>query len=144
MRLPRIVRPGNGRLGAFVPAAAPGEWAVTGAFRFAHRDPATIRQRELHVFKHGWLGLESFGSGALVEVADLAEPVHEELGRRLAAYLMTQYGSNPGAAVEAARLVGNVNERHGADHQHDTRDDAYGGQGREVLLLLRGPSPQVH
>jgi hypothetical protein len=102
MRLPRIVRPGNGRLGAFVPAAAPGEWAVTGAFRFAHRDPATIRQRELHVFKHGWLGLESFGSGALVEVADLAEPVHEELGRRLAAYLMTQYGINPGAAVEAA------------------------------------------
>jgi hypothetical protein len=102
MRLPRIVRPGNGRLGAFVPAAAPGEWAVTGAFRFAHRDPATIRQRELHVFKHGWLGLESFGGGALVEVADLAEPVHEELGRRLAAYLMTQYGINPGAAVEAA------------------------------------------
>jgi hypothetical protein len=102
MRLPRIVRPGNGRLGAFVPAAAPGEWAVTGAFRFAHRDPATIRQRELQIFKHGWLGLESFGSGALVEVADLAEPVHEELGRRLAAYLMTQYGINPGAAVEAA------------------------------------------
>ena len=41
-------------------------------------------------------------AGALVEVAELAEAVQDELGRRLAAYLMTQYGINPGAAIEAA------------------------------------------
>jgi hypothetical protein len=102
MRFPRIVRPEPKGFGGFVPAATPGEWAVTGAFRFAHRDPATIQRRELHIFKHGWFGLESFGGGPLVEVADLAEAVHDELGRRLAAYLMTQYGINPGAAIEAA------------------------------------------
>jgi hypothetical protein len=102
MRFPRIVGPGPKGFKAFVPAARPGEWAVTGAFRFAHRDPATIQPRELDTFRHGWFGLESFGAGALVEVAELAEPVHEELGRRLAAYLMTQYGINPGAAIEAA------------------------------------------
>jgi hypothetical protein len=102
MRFPRIVRADAKGFAAFDPAARPGEWAVTGAFRFAHRDPATIRQRELHTFKHGWFGLESFGGAALVEVAELAETVHEELGRRLAAYLMTQYGINPGAAIEAA------------------------------------------
>ena len=102
MRFPRIVRPEQKGFAAFSPAARPGEWAVTGAFRFAHRDPATIRHRELPVFKHGWFGLETFGGGALVEVAELTEAVHEELGRRLAAYLMTQYGINPGAAIEAA------------------------------------------
>jgi Family of unknown function (DUF6505) len=87
---------------AFVPPARAGEWAVTGAFRFAHRDPATIQQRELRAFRHGWFGLETFGGGTLVEVGELAEAVHDELGRRLAAYLMTQYGINPGAAIEAA------------------------------------------
>jgi hypothetical protein len=88
--------------GAFVPAARPGEWAVTGAFRFHHRDPATIQPRELNTFRHGWFGLETFGGAALVEVAEIAEPAHEELGRRLAAYLMTEYGINAGAAIEAA------------------------------------------
>lgn len=102
MRFPRIVRPDRKGFAAFSPAAKPGEWAVTGAFRFAHRDPATIHHRELHVFKHGWFGLETFGGGALVEVAELAEAAQDELGRRLAAYLMTQYGINPGAAIEAA------------------------------------------
>lgn len=102
MRFPRIVGPDPKGFRPFVPPASPGEWAVTGAFRFAHRDPATIQDRELHTFKHGWFGLETFGCGALVEVAELAEAVHEELGRRLAAYLMTQYGINPGAAIEAA------------------------------------------
>ena len=76
---------------------------MTGAFRFAHRDPATIRPRELQVFKHSWFGLESFGGGALVEVAELPDSVHEELGRRLAAYLMTEYGINPGPAIETAQ-----------------------------------------
>jgi hypothetical protein len=102
MRFPRIVQSDLADVRGFVPPARAGEWAVTGAFRFSHRDPATIQHRELRAFRHGWLGLETFGGGSLVEVAELAEADHENLGRRLAAHLMAQYGINAGAAIEAA------------------------------------------
>jgi hypothetical protein len=88
---------------AFSEVAEPGEWAVTGAFRYAHRDPAGLRGRELQAFKHAWLGLESFGSAAFVEVAEFGADALEAMARRLAAHLLERYGA-PDAlqAVEAA------------------------------------------
>jgi hypothetical protein len=80
-----------------------GEWAVTGAFRFAHRDPATFRGKELRAFKHGWLAIESFGEAALVEVAELDAANYDSLLRRLAAQVMAHYGvTNPTEAVQTA------------------------------------------
>jgi hypothetical protein len=91
MRFPRIIQSDRaGRL--LVPAAKAGEWAVTGAFRFAHRDPGTLRSSELETFKHGWLGLETFGGARLVEVADIAPADHDAMTRRLAAYYMAEFG----------------------------------------------------
>lgn len=85
------------------PIAKSGEWAVTGAFRFAHRDPATLQRRELETFKHGWLGLETFGNAAIVEVAELDEATYDDLARRLTAHLMTHYGiADVDPAVETA------------------------------------------
>lgn len=102
IRFPRIIRRNTSASRIFNPAAMPGEWAVTGAFRFAHRDPATIQAREIRIFRNGWLGLGSFGSASLVEVADLTEVGYEDIGRRLAAHLMAEYGLGAAPAIEAA------------------------------------------
>jgi hypothetical protein len=92
MRFPRIIRPSEGSRRLLLPLAEAGEWAVTGAFRFAHRDPAALRQAEIETFKHGWLGLTTFGSARLVEVAEIARPDYEAMTRRLAAYFLAEYG----------------------------------------------------
>jgi hypothetical protein len=75
-----------------IPTAKTGEWAVTGAFRFAHRDPGTLRPSELETFKHGWLGLETFGSARLVEVAEIVQADYDAMARRLAAYYVAEFG----------------------------------------------------
>jgi hypothetical protein len=98
MKFPRIIRPGDGGRRPLLPAAKAGEWAVTGAFRYAHRDPGTLRQAELETFKHGWLGLGSFGSARLAEVAEISLADYDEMTRRLAAYYVAEFG------------VGDVNE----------------------------------
>lgn len=102
MRFPRIIRLDSSDSRVFAPAAVAGEWAVTGAFRFAHRDPATFKSRELKAFRNGWLGLDSFGGATLVEVAELSEADQEDIARRLAAHLMAEYGINAAPAIEAA------------------------------------------
>lgn len=102
MRFPRIIRHDADRR-SFSPIAQPGEWAVTGAFRFAHRDPAGFRQREIEILKHGWLGLDSFGNASLVEVAETSEGSYDAMLRRLAAYFLANCGVvEVGDAVEAA------------------------------------------
>ena len=79
------------------------EWAVTGSFRFAHRDPAGFRHGEIEILKHGWLGLESFGNASLVEVAETTEENYAAMLRRLAAYFLALCGvGDVGEAVEAA------------------------------------------
>jgi hypothetical protein len=98
MKFPRIIRPGDGGRRPLVPTAKAGEWAVTGAFRYAHRDPGTLRPAELETFKHGWLGLQSFGSARLAEVAEISTLDYDEMARRLAAYYVAEFG------------VGDVNE----------------------------------
>jgi len=92
MKFPRIIRPGDGGRRPLLPTAKAGEWAVTGAFRFAHRDPAILRPSELETFKHGWLGLETFGGARLVEVAEIATPDYDAMTRRLAAYYVAEFG----------------------------------------------------
>lgn len=84
-------------------AAAEGEWAVTGAFRFAHRDPASLLGRERRLFGESWLGLGSFAPAARVVVAPIAAPELEDAVRRLAAHLMDAWSvESPEAAVSAA------------------------------------------
>lgn len=108
MKFPRIIRPGDGGRRPFLPTAKAGEWAVTGSFRYAHRDPASLRQAELDAFKHGWLGLESFGSARLVEVAEITPADYDDMTRRLAAYYVAEFGVgdiNEAMAAAAEEMV---------------------------------------
>ena len=43
----------------FEPAAAPGEWAVPGAFVFWDRDPTTLEGKARSAFRGGFLGVDS-------------------------------------------------------------------------------------
>lgn len=85
------------------PPAIAGEWAVTGAFRFAHRDPASLMGRERTQFQYSWLGLESFAPCLHVVVTPVAPDELEQILRRLAAHLLDAWDiPSPQAAVELA------------------------------------------
>jgi hypothetical protein len=103
MKFPRIIRPADGGRRPLAASAVAGEWAVTGAFRYAHRDPAGLRREEMETFKHGWLGLQSFGDGRVVEIAEITPAEYEALTRRLAAYYVAEFGvENIHEAMDAA------------------------------------------
>lgn len=70
LRLPRTIRLDASDAVIFVPAAAPGEWAVPGTFLFAGRDPAGLGRKEQIAFRSGFLGIDSFGWSTLVVVTE--------------------------------------------------------------------------
>jgi len=104
LRLPRVVS-AHGKVPRTTgPAAGPGEWAVAGAFRFAHRDPATLTGREAPVFHAAWLGLDSFAPAFHCEVARIDADELEAAARRLAAHLLGAWdAATPEIAAEMAR-----------------------------------------
>ena len=52
----------------FDPPAEPGEWAVSGAFRFWNEDPAKLEGKARSAFRSGFLGLQSWGWSTLVQI----------------------------------------------------------------------------
>jgi hypothetical protein len=101
--LPRVVAPGTARARLHEEPAPPGDWAVAGAFRYAHRDPAGLVGREAVAFSSSWLGIKSFAPALRVEVAEIAPVALEEVARLLAARILDAWPDAPPAqAVEAA------------------------------------------
>ena len=98
--LPRTLPTDRAR-GGFGAACRPGEWAVTGAFRWAHRDPARFGSRERIAFRDSWFGLTSFAPASAVEVAEIAPDALEAAARRLAAHLLDAWNA-PDAETAAA------------------------------------------
>lgn len=100
--LPRTVAPLGARI-RIADAAPPGAWAVAGAFRFRHRDPATLVGGEAQVFKSSWYAIGAFAPAIHVEVAEIAPDGLERLARELAAHLLGSWSApDPTAAVETA------------------------------------------
>ena len=62
MKLLRTIRLDPSDTFVFEKAAEPGEWAVSGAFEFWDRDPATLEGKARSAFRGGFLGVESLGS----------------------------------------------------------------------------------
>lgn len=89
----------------FEAAAAPEEWAVSGAFVFAGRDADEVRKGKLRqAFANGFLSVESFGHSTFTTVAECGEEDLAGVERRLAQHFVDHYGA-PGleAALPAAR-----------------------------------------
>jgi hypothetical protein len=104
MRFPRTVRFDISDTRIYEIAAAPDEWAVSGAFAFAGADPATLVGKTRQAFVHGFLGTASFGWSTFVAVAEISDAEFEEVVRTLAGHAVDRYGApDLEAALPAAR-----------------------------------------
>jgi len=74
-------------------AAEPGDWAVSGAFRFCDRDPAGLTGKDRSAFRGGFLGVQSWGWSTLVQVVHATEDDRRKLVEILAARLLDRFGA---------------------------------------------------
>jgi hypothetical protein len=134
LRMPRIIAGDPRDARSFGAAAAPGEWAIAGSFRYAHRDPATLHDRERLAFRCSWLGLESFSAARRVEVATIDESELDRMARRLAAHLIEFAGvGNTAVAVDLAREEIGVAQAL-ADHPPGTLLELIRSHGEQGLI----------
>ena len=73
--------------------AEPGEWAVSGAFRFCDRDPAKLSGKDRAAFRSGFLGVKSWGWSTLAQVVHATEDDHRALVELLAKQLVERFGA---------------------------------------------------
>lgn len=104
MKLLRTLRLDNSDEQVFERTASAGEWAVTGSFAFMQDDEASLTAKRLQAFRNGFLGLGSFGSASLVEIAELDAAEYAQAERSLAEHLVAEYGApDVATALPAAR-----------------------------------------
>ena len=103
-KFPKVIRLDNSDLQVFPQAAAPGEWAVPGSFAFSDAEVEALTGKDRLAFAHGWLGTESFGYAALVEVAEMTEGEFFQVVERLAQHFVERFGApSLGEALPVAR-----------------------------------------
>ena len=102
MKLLRTIRLDQSDTFVFDPAAEPGEWAVSGAFAFWHRDPAGLQGKARSAFRSGFLGVQSLGWSTLVQIVAATEEDRAAVVDQLAGQLVAQFGAPDEAAARAA------------------------------------------
>ena len=102
MKLLRTIRLDTSDTFVFERAAAPGEWAVSGAFMFWDGDPAALQGKARAAFRGGFLGVESFGRSTLVQIVEASEDDRAALVALLAQRLVERCGAPDVAAARAA------------------------------------------
>jgi hypothetical protein len=83
-------------------AAEPGDWAVSGAFRFCDRDPATLTGKSRSAFRSGFLGVRSWGWSTLAQIVHASEEDRRTLVELLAAQLVERFGAPDPASAQLA------------------------------------------
>jgi hypothetical protein len=84
--------------------AAPGEWAVSGAFAVLNRDIPSLPGKTRAAFRAGFLGVGSLGRSTLVQIVDATEQDHADVVGLLAAQLVQEFGApDLASASDAAR-----------------------------------------
>jgi hypothetical protein len=74
-------------------AADPGEWAVSGAFRFCATEAQTMSPKERSAFRSGFLGVQSWGWSTLVQIVPATEHDRRALVQLLAVQLAERFGA---------------------------------------------------
>lgn len=74
-------------------AAEPGDWAVSGAFRFYDRDPEKLNRKERSAFRSGFLGVQTWGWSTLVQIVAARPEDRLALVELLAAQLVDRFGA---------------------------------------------------
>ena len=77
----------------FDAAAEPGEWAVSGAFRFYDRDPAALTGKDRAAFRSGFVGVQSWGWSTLVQIVPATADDRRALVDLLAHQLVQKFGA---------------------------------------------------
>jgi hypothetical protein len=83
-------------------AAEPGDWAVSGAFRFCDRDPATLTGKNRSAFRSGFLGVRSWGWSTLAQIVHASDEDRRTLVELLAAQLVERFGAPDPASAQLA------------------------------------------
>jgi hypothetical protein len=86
----------------FERAAAPGEWAVSGAFLFATATPETLTGKARVAFRSGLLGIDSLGWSTLAVVTEASAAERDEAVATLARHLRHRCGAPSDAEALAA------------------------------------------
>ncbi|MFB6419821.1 MULTISPECIES: DUF6505 family protein [Bradyrhizobium] len=86
----------------FDAAAEPGEWAVSGAFRFWDCDAATLEGKARAAFRGGFLGVQSWGWSTLAQIVPATEDDYRSLVDLLARQLVDRFGAPDVATAKAA------------------------------------------
>ena len=86
----------------FDAAADPGEWAVSGAFRFCDQDPAKLAGKARAAFRSGFLGVKSWGWSTLTQIVPATEDDCRALIELLARQLVDRFGAPDVATARAA------------------------------------------
>jgi hypothetical protein len=77
----------------FETPAEPGEWAVSGAFAFAHADVINLRGKARTAFRAGFLGLVSLGRSTLAQIVEANEHDRCSVVELLAEQLVKRLGA---------------------------------------------------
>jgi hypothetical protein len=83
-------------------AAEPGDWAVSGAFRFGEGDAAALTGKDRSAFRSGFLGVRSWGWSTLVQIVHASEEDRRNLVELLAQQLVDRFGAPDLAAARPA------------------------------------------
>ena len=141
MKLLRTIRLDASDTFVFGRAAAPGEWAVSGAFMFAHADPGALDGKMRAAFRGGFLGVPSLGWSTLVQIVEASESDRSALVEMLAGKLLAHLGAPD---LAAARIAAEEEVAFAAslcDQPRDTliavRRTFDGGEIREAFRTLR-------
>jgi Family of unknown function (DUF6505) len=102
VKLLRIIALDTSDTFVFDVAAEPGDWAVSGAFRFCDRDPAGLTGKDRSAFRSGFLGVRAWGWSTLVQIVPATAADRRDLVELLAAQLVERFGA-PDLAI--ARLA---------------------------------------
>jgi uncharacterized protein DUF6505 len=102
MKLLRTIQLDSSDTFVFERAAAPGEWAVSGAFAFMGEDIPALRGKARTAFRAGFLGLQSLGRSTLVQIVDVGDRDHSAAVETLAGQLVARFGAPDLATAIAA------------------------------------------
>jgi hypothetical protein len=102
MKLLRTIQLDSSDTFVFERAAAPGEWAVSGAFEFLSQNIPALQGRARTAFRAGFLGLQSLGRSTLVQIVDAAERDRAAVAETLAEQLVSGFGAPDLAAARYA------------------------------------------
>jgi hypothetical protein len=83
-------------------AAEPGDWAVSGAFRFCDQNPAGLTGKDRSAFRSGFLGVHSWGWSTLVQIVPATEDDRRKLVELLATNLVDRFDAPDLATARVA------------------------------------------